>query len=116
MPSDMSYFIRSAGLINLGLVVGLGFIAKGGRAYCNLLCPIGALDAISNRLGLKFGKRMSIDSEKCNGCNACAKVCPTWSIEVKEKKAAIDQLSCMPCRECEKVCAKEAINYDKHTG
>jgi ferredoxin-type protein NapH len=113
LPSDMSYFIRTAGLINLGLIVGLGFIAKGGRAYCNLLCPIGALDAISNRLGLRIGKRISVDSEKCNGCKACAKVCPTWSIEVKENKAEIDQLSCMPCGECEKVCAKEAIAYAK---
>lgn len=111
--ADMSYFLRSAGLINLGLVVGLGFIAKGGRAYCNLLCPIGALDALSNRLGLRFGKRMSINSAKCNGCTACAKVCPTWSIEVKENRAEIDQLSCMPCGECEKVCAKEAVCYGK---
>jgi len=112
-PSDMSYFIRSAGLVNLGLVVGLGFIARGGRAYCNLLCPIGALDALSNRLGLKFGKRMCVDSTKCNGCSACAKVCPTWAIEVREKKAAINQLSCMPCGECEKKCPKEAISYGK---
>jgi ferredoxin-type protein NapH len=112
-PADMSYFLRSAGLINLGLVVCLGFIAKGGRAYCNLLCPKGALDALSNRLGLRFGKRMSVDGTKCNGCNACAKVCPTWSIEVKERKAEIDQFSCMPCGECEKVCVKEAIGYGK---
>jgi len=112
-PADMSYFLRSAGLINLGLVVGLGFVAKGGRAYCNLLCPIGALDAISNRLGLRFGRRMKIDSGKCNGCTACVKVCPTWSIAVKEKTAQIDQLSCMPCRECEKICTREAVSYGK---
>lgn len=112
-PADMSYFFRTAGLINLGLVVGLGFVARGGRAYCNLLCPIGALDALFNRLGQRFGRRMSVDAGKCNGCAACSRVCPTWSIGMKEKKAAIDQLSCMPCRECEKVCAKEAISYGK---
>ncbi|MBI5632340.1 MAG: 4Fe-4S binding protein [Nitrospirae bacterium] len=111
--ADVSYFLRSAGLVNLGLVAGLGFIAQGGRAYCNLLCPLGALDALSNRLGLRIGKRMLIDSTKCNGCTACARVCPTWSIEVKEKKAGIDQLSCMPCGECRKVCAQEAISYGK---
>jgi polyferredoxin len=112
--ADTAYFLRTAGLINLGLVVGLGFIARGGRAYCNLLCPIGALDALSNRLGMRFGKRMSVDGARCNGCSACAKICPTWSIEVKEKKAKIDQLSCMPCGECEKACAKEAIRYGKY--
>lgn len=111
--ADMAYFLRTAGLINLGLVAVLGFMAKGGRAYCNLLCPVGALDALSNRFGMKFGKRMAVDAGKCTGCNACTKVCPTWSIQMRGKKAEIDQLSCMPCGECGKVCAKEAISYGK---
>ncbi len=111
--TDMAYFLRSAGLVNLGLVVVLGFLAQGGRAYCNLLCPIGALDAISNKLGLKFGKRVRVEKSKCNGCNACVKVCPTWAIQVTQKKAEIDCLSCIPCRQCEKTCPKEAIGYGK---
>jgi Pyruvate/2-oxoacid:ferredoxin oxidoreductase delta subunit len=112
LEADMAYFLRTAGLINLGLIVVLGFMAKGGRAYCNLLCPIGALDALSNRIGYKFGKRMNIDADKCNGCGACGKVCPAWAIEVREK-ASIDQLSCMPCRACEESCHMEAIRYGK---
>ncbi len=110
--ADMAYFFRTAGLINLGLVVILGFLAKGGRAYCNLLCPVGALDAISNRIGSRFGKRIRVDNLKCNGCNACSAVCPTWAIEMSKDKAAIDQLSCMPCRACQKICPKEAISYE----
>ncbi|MDP2168363.1 MAG: 4Fe-4S binding protein [Thermodesulfovibrionales bacterium] len=110
--ADMAYFLRNAGLINLGLVAVMGFFAKGGRAYCNLLCPIGALDALSNRLGIRVGKRLGVSGSKCNGCGACAKVCPTWSIDVGEK-AEIDQLSCMPCRLCEEACPKEAIAYGK---
>jgi polyferredoxin len=113
LEADMAYFFRTAGLINLGLVIFLGFLARGGRAYCNLLCPIGALDALSNRFGRKFGKRVNIDSEKCNGCGSCDKVCPTWAIEVKDT-ASIDQLSCMPCRLCEESCPVEAISYGKH--
>jgi ferredoxin len=108
--SDAVYFLRTAGLINLGLVVVLGFLAKGGRAYCNLLCPVGALDALANRLGTRFGKKMHVASSKCDSCGACVRVCPTWSIEMKDR-ATIDPLSCMPCRECEKVCPKEAIRY-----
>lgn len=110
--ADMVYFIRTAGLINLGLVIAMGFIAKGGRAYCNLLCPIGAIDSISNRLGLKFGKRVYVDESKCNGCGVCGRVCPTWSIQIKEK-TQIDQLSCIPCRKCENACPKEAISYGR---
>jgi len=113
--ADMSYFLRTAGLINLGLVIVLGFMSRGGRAYCNLICPIGALDALGNWAGRKFGRRVSIDADACNGCGACAKVCPAWAIEEKDGLARVDQLSCMPCRECESVCAKEAISYGKRT-
>jgi len=110
--ADAAYFLRTAGLINLGLVVVLGFFAKGGRAYCNLLCPVGAMDALSNKLGSKLGKRVSVNVPKCNGCRLCMKVCPTWAIDVKEK-AEIDHLSCIPCRLCESVCVKGAIGYGK---
>lgn len=110
--ADMAYFLRTAGLINLGLIVFLGFLSRGGRGYCNLLCPIGALDALSNRIGLRFGKRMKVDAGKCNGCGTCGEVCPTWSIDVKDT-AEIDHLSCMPCRLCEKNCSMEAISYGK---
>ncbi len=113
LEADMAYFLRTAGLINLGLVVVLGFLAKGGRAYCNLLCPIGALDAISSRIGLKFGRRVAIEKSKCNGCKACINVCPTWAVEIVENRASVDQLSCIPCRICEKICPKEAIGYGK---
>lgn len=110
--ADMAYFLRAAGLVNLGLFILLGLMARGGRAYCNLLCPVGALDSLVNRLGAGCGKRVRVDGLKCNGCGACATVCPTWAITVKGQ-AAIDHLSCMPCRQCENVCAKEAIRYGK---
>ncbi len=109
--ADLAFFLRTAGLIDLGLVVGLGFFAKGGRAYCNVLCPLGALDALANRLGDRFGKRVRVETAKCNECHACADVCPTWAIH-PGGKTKIDQLSCLPCRECEKVCKTGAIRFD----
>lgn len=110
VEADMVYFFRTAGLINLGLMVALGFLARGGRAYCNFLCPIGALDALVSRFRGRFGKRMQVTDERCTGCGQCRTVCPTWAIEVGER-ATIDQLSCMPCRECEKACPEGAIRY-----
>ena len=110
--ADLAYFMRTAGLINLGLVVVLGFLAKGGRAYCNLLCPIGALDALANRLGTRLGRRVRVDPARCDACGACARVCPTWAIE-EGGTARIDPLACLPCRECEAVCPKEAIGYGR---
>lgn len=110
-PADMSYFLRTAGLVNLALIVLLGFLSRGGRAYCNLICPIGALDALFNRIGLKMGKRMRIDESRCNACGKCASACPTWAIDVDDR-ARLDPLSCMPCRICEERCPKEAIRYE----
>ena len=110
VEADMIYFFRTAGLINLGLMVALGFLARGGRAYCNFLCPIGALDALVSRFRGRFGRRMQVTADRCTGCGQCRAVCPTWAIEVGER-AAIDQLSCMPCRECEKACPEGAIRY-----
>jgi len=112
--ADMVYFLRTAGLINLGLVVSFGFFAKGGRGYCNFLCPIGALDALSNQIGAQFGKRVRIERSKCNACGACVKSCPTWAIDrLAAGTMRIDQLSCMPCRVCEKSCPEGAITYGK---
>ncbi|MBU1052531.1 MAG: 4Fe-4S binding protein [Proteobacteria bacterium] len=111
-PADLAYFFRTAGIINLGLVVLLGFLAKGGRGYCNLLCPIGALDALSNRFGQRFGKRFFISAEKCNGCGKCKEVCPVWAVEINDT-ARIDHLSCMPCGNCLTACPQGAITFGK---
>lgn len=110
--ADLLYFFRAYGLINLGMIVVLGFLSKGGRGYCNMFCPIGALDAIASRLGARFGKRMRVIEGRCNNCGLCKDVCPTWAINVKDV-AHIDQLSCFPCRLCEGACPKSAIAYGK---
>jgi polyferredoxin len=109
---DLIYFLRFQGVINLGLLLFLGIFAKGGRAYCNLLCPVGALDALANRLGAAFGRRIRIDHDACTNCGDCAKVCPTWAIDTTDR-TTIDQLSCMPCRQCQDVCQHKAISYGK---
>lgn len=102
------------GMINLSLLLLLGVFATGGRAYCNFLCPIGAIDSLFNWAGskIKFIKRLRIDETKCNSCNACVSECPVWAIEKgSENRLQINQLSCIPCKICIEKCQKNAISF-----
>lgn len=55
---------------------------------------------------------VSLDSEKCKGCTACMKHCPTEAIRVYKEKAHINPERCIDCGECIRVCphsAKKAL-------
>lgn len=112
VPADLDYFLRVGGILNLALILALGVFARGGRAYCNVLCPVGAFDALANWAGGRFGRRVRVTGARCSGCGSCAKVCPNWAIEVG-KTARVDPLSCTPCRLCEGACPEEAIRYGR---
>lgn len=52
----------------------------------------------------------SIEKEKCIGCSACAKKCPTNAIEGEVKKAhVIHQDKCIKCGSCFTVCPTGAV-------
>jgi len=114
-PADIAYFLRTAGLINLGLLLLLGFFARGGRAWCNLLCPIGALDALVARYGQRWGRRVRLLAHHCNDCGQCREVCPTGALQLGPAPA-IDQLTCIGCRRCEGSCGEGAVRYGRGLG
>ena len=109
----IAFVISTVGLVNLGLLFLLGFFASKGRAYCQFLCPIGALDGLVNRLGatLKFTRRIRVERSRCTGCNICARNCMTGAIQMVDRIAVVDQLSCMSCHECVDVCDWGAIDW-----
>lgn len=50
-----------------------------------------------------------LDSDKCTGCAACASICPTHSITMKEDtegflQPRIDKKTCIGCHKCQKTC------------
>ncbi|MFW5780139.1 MAG: [Fe-Fe] hydrogenase large subunit C-terminal domain-containing protein [Bacillota bacterium] len=59
-------------------------------------------------------RTVTLDEEKCKGCVACMKRCPTEAIRVRDKKAKIHFDKCISCGECVRICphhAKKAV-YD----
>ncbi|HEB98490.1 MAG TPA: 4Fe-4S binding protein [Thiotrichales bacterium] len=109
----LTFIFSSIGLVNLALLFLLGFFASKGRAYCQFLCPIGAIDGLVNRLGatFKFTRRIRVERSRCTGCNICARNCMTGAIKMVDRIAVVDQFSCMSCHECVDVCDWGAIDW-----
>jgi len=117
VPAYQTYLLTTMGIAGLFTAGLTGFFARGGRAYCNLLCPVGALDSLANYFGAKLGftKRMRTDISRCSGCGRCVDSCMVWAIKIDEnQKAKRGYASCMSCRECEKACPEGAISYGKN--
>lgn len=93
----------------------LGLFTKGGRGYCNYICPVGAFSSLCHYLGSKvphtFG--MKVQQEACVGCGLCAKACPMRAVQLKERKAQVETLHCICCGVCAETCPKGAIRYEQ---
>lgn len=49
-------------------------------------------------------------TEKCTGCTACARICPTGAVlGEKEERHKIDEQTCIECDACGKVCPDSAV-------
>lgn len=93
----------------------LGIFTKGGRGYCNFLCPVGAMQSFLHYVGSfipgTYARR--VDTEACVGCGLCVKACPMEAADVVEKKCKINIHHCIECGQCQNVCPKNAITYGK---
>ncbi len=98
--------------------VVLGLFTKGGRGWCNLLCPAGALQGLTHSLGrwLRLGRSVQIQRSQCSGCKECLSTCPTWAISAKEDTMELDIHACNVCLDCTKVCNRNAIAYRPNKG
>ena len=53
--------------------ISMAFILKDNRAFCKYVCPITVFLKTTSRFSLL---KIEGDSEKCNECDACVKMCP----------------------------------------
>lgn len=79
---------------------------RGGRTYCNTICPVGTVLGFLSRYSLF---RPVIDTEKCNGCTLCSRRCKASCIDAKAHR--IDYSRCVTCMDCIDTCRRGAIRY-----
>ncbi|HEX9059626.1 MAG TPA: 4Fe-4S binding protein [Clostridia bacterium] len=94
-------------------IILFGIFTKGGRGYCNFLCPVGAVQGLIQSIGSRFNftYKIRIDKEKCVSCSACVKTCPMGSLQKETEEIKFQIHNCITCRQCEASCPKGAISY-----
>jgi polyferredoxin len=105
LPSQ-PIFSRAALLfagVFLALIL-LNLVAE--RFWCRYLCPLGGMLGLLAKVGL-YKRKVN---DRCTSCNACARVCPTATIDAG-KAYASDPSECILCMDCLKVCPVNAIDF-----
>jgi ferredoxin-type protein NapH len=90
-----------------GLVVALPIMTKK-RTQCSFLCPLGAVNTLSNKV-TPFTVR--IDKASCNECFKCVEVCPLFAISRDDVKNGSVSVFCSKCGKCVDACNKNAIHF-----
>lgn len=96
----------AAGAAALTLAV-VGVMAwRGGRLYCNTICPVGGALGLVSRVSLLH---IEIDPDRCVRCNRCVAVCKASCIDIQE--STVDNARCVACFNCLTRCDNDAIHY-----
>lgn len=92
--------------IALPTVVVLG-LTKGGRTWCNYICPWGAI-------GTALGSEQLVVTDSCTNCQACVNVCPQPEVisPVIGDGGVVDK-NCLLCMRCVDACPQDAITLVK---
>ena len=94
-------------LIAAGTLLIVGVLAwRGGRTYCNTICPVGTVLGYVSHFSL-LGP--VFDKDKCNGCKLCQHNCKASCIDVTNHH--VDMTRCVMCGDCMDICPREGINF-----
>jgi polyferredoxin len=98
---DTVGFLFTWKLAILGFTVLLSILIY--RPFCKYICPLGAIYALFNKIGVY---RYQVDDEKCIRCNSCKNACPMQIHPQKET----NHPECVRCGACKKACSFGAIS------
>ena len=90
-------------------LVVIGWLAwRGGRTYCNTVCPVGT---VLSWLARFSWLKVRVDTAKCNSCGLCERNCKASCIDSKSHQ--IDYSRCVVCGDCIGKCHQVALRYGK---
>ena len=106
------YIIVSIAVISRVFIIYLGFIIISSffveRIWCRYLCPFGALQAISIKIGAFLRIKRHLlrrDKTLCNFCGRCNIICPMQNNILKDE--FITSPECIGCNKCVYVCKEK---------
>lgn len=94
------------------VVAAITFVAiatlawRGGRTYCNTICPVGTVLSFFSRFSWL---KIYFDADKCKKCSLCTKNCKASCIDYKHNY--VDHSRCVTCGDCLTKCRFGALHY-----
>ncbi|MBR4897242.1 MAG: 4Fe-4S binding protein [Prevotella sp.] len=88
------------------LVVLLILAWRGGRTYCNTICPVGTVLSFLAKYSIL---KVKFDTDKCKNCSLCTKNCKASCIDFKNH--TVDYSRCVVCGDCIESCKFGALKY-----
>ncbi len=79
---------------------------RGGRTYCNAVCPVGTILSFFARFSWL---KVRIEETKCTKCGLCARNCKASCIDFKNHN--IDYSRCIVCGNCIGKCREGALSF-----
>lgn len=79
---------------------------RGGRTYCNTICPVGTTLGFISRFA---AFRPVIDTGKCKNCHICENNCKAACIDIASH--SIDYSRCVACFDCLNDCKFDALHF-----
>ena len=93
------------------LVVLFVLAWRGGRTYCNTICPVGTILSFFARFSWL---KIHFDEGKCKNCSLCSKNCKAACIDFKTH--TVDYSRCVVCGNCIDSCKFGALKYGSEKG